>query len=124
MKIGFIIKKIAKHVALGMVGTGFVLVGQLGQYGISTKDARMHTISLWNEQHPNNESVSQLFVHECLTSKKVDSFELKKQISGDTKPIDVYDCGNNVGASDLVKAIRKTDQSMHSLAWPLSVFVN
>lgn len=124
MKYGNIINKAAKFTLFGIVGTVFVFAGQLGQYIASTEDARMHTISLWNLQNPSSEHVSQIFVRECLTSKMIDNAEISKQISGETKPVGVYECGDNVGAQDLVIAIRKTDQSMHTLAWPLSIFVN
>ncbi|HGF7522247.1 TPA: hypothetical protein AB5A43_003710 [Vibrio cholerae] len=124
MKYGNIIKKAAKFTLFSIVGTVFVFAGQLGQYSASLKDARMHAVSLWNLQNPNSEHVSQLFVRECLTSKMIGNAQISKQISGETKPVDIYECGNNVGAQDLVVAIRNTDQSMHTLAWPLSIFVN
>ncbi len=80
MKYGNIIKKAAKFTLFSIVGTVFVFAGQLGQYSTSIKDARMHTVSLWNLQNPNSEYVSQLFVRECLTSKMIGNAQISKQI--------------------------------------------
>ncbi|CAH1598972.1 hypothetical protein FWP33_18735 [Vibrio parahaemolyticus] len=124
MSLRNVIRKASKFFLIASVGTVLVFAGQVGQYMVSTKDARMHTIALWNEQNPNNTAISQQFINNCLTPKKLEEGELKEQLSRETKAISVYDCGNNLGAESLVTAIRKSDDSMSSLAWPLSVFAD
>lgn len=124
MSLRNFIRKVSKFSFIAAVGTVLVFAGQVGQYMVSTKDARMHTITLWNEQNPDNSAISQQFINYCLTPKEIEEGDLKEQLGRDTKAISLYDCGNSLGAESLVAAIRKSDASMSSLAWPLSVFAD
>lgn len=111
MRFDVIVKKSVPVLLFITVITTFVFAAQFGQYFASVKDAKMHTIALWNEKNPENKKISDLYISECLTPKMIDS-------SG------VYDCGNNIGAGELIIEIEKTAESMKTLIFPLSIFNN
>lgn len=124
MKYKMMVKKVFKVTCLVVIGTFLVSVGQMSQYFLSSKDARAHTIAIWNKHNPNQTALSQLFIDQCLTSERLDKSKIKESLKYEPKFIGIYECGDSLGALELVVEIKRTDQAMHSLAWPLSVFNN
>lgn len=122
MKYKRYIKRAVTFIFLGVSAVIFVLAGQIGQAVVSGKDARMHTISLWNKKNVDNKYVSQLFIDQCLTSRKLEHHEVKVAIKNGKKIVDIYECGDSLGAQELIAAIKETDKAMRSFAWPLSIF--
>ncbi len=124
MKFYVIVKKTVPVLLFITVITVFVFVAQLGQHLASVKDAKMHTIALWSEKSPENKKTSDLYISECLMPKMIDSsggsYD-KKPIIDAKNPISIYDCGNNIGARELMIEIEKTGDSMKTLIFPLSI---
>lgn len=112
-----------------MILAVIVFASQLGQYMISIDDARMHAIAEWNDKNPDRIDDSVTFINDCLNSRPKEinenlETEFKKAILVEEKPISIYDCGEKLGVGSLMLDLKKMDNSMISLAWPLSIFTD
>lgn len=113
--LGAALNRFAKWVALIVAVLVLVAVGQFGQYMASAKDVRNSAIEKWITANASETRLADRFVSECITGKPI------AERTMETKAVSVYECGNSIGANDLVSAVQAADQAMVSVAWPLSL---
>jgi hypothetical protein len=111
--------KAIKYSALLFAALVLVAFGQFGQTMHSISDLRNNEISLWKIKNPDNEALANTFINECLNSKMKRSADIP--ISNEKKPVSLYECGNDLGANELVELIKKSDSRIVTAAWPLSL---
>ncbi|MDP8189053.1 hypothetical protein QJU87_04135 [Pasteurella skyensis] len=123
MKYSIFLNKTLKFILAVVLIIILVMIGQCSQYMASTQDSIMNTILLWDEHNPTKKNMSEKFIDECLMSKMVDKTKLDiTKIDTTIKSEAIYECGNNLGLEDLIIDLKKTESSMTSLAFPLSIF--
>ena len=103
-----VIKSLMKSLLLASAILLVVILGQASQYFYSLNELRYQTLMYWQLVHPEQDALTYKFIDLCMSesSKLHDEFSL-------------YDCGNKIGAGDLVKELKKTDQMLERFAWPL-----
>ncbi len=104
-----------------MLITIVAFFAQLFQHIANLDDSRMHTISLWNEKSPENKKISDLYISKCLTSKMNNSLGHTEKANHKSDLVGIYDCGNNMGANKLMVEIERSDRSLKTLVFPLSI---
>lgn len=96
------------------------IFSQIGQYIASREDVLKHAIATWNEKYPEHVALSDLFVAECLSPQAPEKLE-KELLSKDVVVTSFYDCGDNLGANELMVWLKGSDDALSTLAWPLSM---
>lgn len=112
------IKTIAKSVSLCAIILALIAVGQAGQAGqfiISANELRDHTLKRWQHTHPEQSELIEHFVSLCINRAQNPPTESIEFVS-------VYDCGNELGAQELMKELQKSGNNLNTMAWPLSLF--
>ncbi|MDN3683136.1 hypothetical protein QWZ04_22775 [Vibrio tapetis subsp. quintayensis] len=96
-------------------------LAQVAQYVLSTNSARAHTYTVYLE----HQSWSHQRRIDALRELK--RCELGQPISEDAthpiiKPVNLYECLNKKGFNELSAAIKRSDEAMMPVSWPLSLF--
>ncbi|MEE8057308.1 MAG: hypothetical protein V3T17_05670 [Pseudomonadales bacterium] len=115
--VGFTLNRLVKISRLLLAALVLVGFGQFGQYMTSANELRMHTINNWMTNNPEAKILAERFVGECLGDSKVPYSERSMEDS----PFGIYECGNAMGANDLVTIIRDSDSILMTAAWLLTL---
>jgi len=99
----------------------FTTIGQVSQYITSAKELRTQAIMQWEKDNPLNTALSNQFIYHCLTNRKTPSTAALDGALQNKHPLTIYECGENLGAHELVKKVQAADEQLTTLAWPLSV---
>ncbi|WP_045422808.1 hypothetical protein [Vibrio jasicida] len=99
----------------------FTVIGQASQYIASAKELRTQAITQWEKDNPLSTALSNQFIYHCLKSRKTPSKDALDDALQNKHPLTIYECGENLGAHDLVKKVQAADKQLTTLAWPLSV---
>lgn len=108
--------KILKYTAFALLTLVLVGLGQLGQFLKLNDDLRLHTINEWVKFDESRKEIAELFITTCIQGRT----DYKNRNIED-KPFGVYECGESIGATELVSVIRASDDILKSAAWPLSI---
>lgn len=115
MSVRDTIKIFVKYCTFGLCGLALVMLGQIGQVIRSNSDLRLHVISTWAGNDPSRKVVAEKFLTTCLGA-------YLPMIAGRYVPVVLRECGDSVGASELVVELELSDKILKTYAWPLSVF--
>lgn len=118
------IKKISIITLSALLASVLVLAGQVAQFVVSVNDTRDHAINQWNRENPELVELSNSFVRECLSSQSSKGRDLESELKNDAPYVSIDECGDRLGALDLVSAVRVSEQSLKTFAWPLSIFAD
>lgn len=117
-------KVIFKYAVVSLLIIAGAFLGQIGQHLKAVNDVRLDSIAHWIAKDQNRAILAEEFITKCIKGKpkahnKFDPIGDRKRIDGD--PLSVYQCGESIGASDLVAVIKGSDNVLTSYAWPLSL---
>ncbi|ALR95851.1 hypothetical protein [Vibrio alginolyticus] len=118
------LKKAFHVIGLVLAALIFVTAGQIAQYITSVKELRQQTILDWQTHHPKQQASIQAFIDSCLTPKPKHNDDFIKEMEESKPTILLTECGEKMGAKELVSAITKSDAQLQQLAWPLSYLEN
>lgn len=111
------IKTLAKCILLSALTLALVAAGQVGQLIISANELRDHTLEQWQHTHPEQSELIEHFVSLCINNVQNPPTE-----SIEFEIVTVYDCGNELGAQELMNELQKNGNNLNTMAWPLSLF--
>ncbi|MFN1580482.1 hypothetical protein [Vibrio rotiferianus] len=106
-----LIKSLMKSLLLASAILLLVVLGQASQYFYSLNELRYQTLVYWQLVHPEQDALTYRFIDRCMSDSS--------KYHDNTYEASLYDCGNKIGAGDLVKELKKTDQMLERFAWPL-----
>lgn len=117
MKLYSIANKTLKYSVFGVITLSLIGLGQLGQALKFSEDLRMHTINEWvGHSGESRKEIAEKFISTCLTTQREPSTGSMSSV-----PFSIYECGESIGAFELVSAIRESDGVLKTPAWPLSI---
>lgn len=99
-----------------------VLSGQISQFYLSNNDLAVYAIERWKSENSENSETAERFVKDCFNSPIVSKEKMELALFRIQKSISLDDCGHAIDAGDLVLEIDKANQSINSIALPLSIF--
>lgn len=91
--------------------------GQLTQWVTSLDELRTYTLTQYQSEHQEQAELVQNFIKQCLTSPSKE----ERSLDTPSHPISIYDCGQEIGADELVSEIKRSDGILETTAWPLSL---
>jgi hypothetical protein len=115
MNISKLVITSLKYMAFVLLGLIFLTIGQLGQYFNSHADLRLHVINEWADLDSSRSEIAERFISTCINGRSDDIGRMPKG-----KVMSLYECGETIGASQLVSEIKKSDGILKTFAWPLS----
>lgn len=115
MEIKKALNTLIKYSSLALLALVLVVFGQASQAFKFNDDLRKHVINDWSGSDQSRAQIAEKFIATCIRGA---SDYTNRSI--EDKPFDVYECGESVGAAELVMVIKKADGVLKTLAWPLS----
>lgn len=110
------LNKFLKYTSFALFTLVLIGFGQLGQHLKHREDLRFHVINEWVEFDESRKEIAELFITTCIQGR---TYYTNRKM--DDKPFGVYECGESIGATELVSVIRSSDYILKSAAWPLSI---
>ncbi|WP_394128126.1 hypothetical protein [Vibrio hepatarius] len=117
MTLPSLIKLLIQVIVLTILVLTLVAAGQMTQYILSTREIRFEALTHWKNSNPEQSALVDKYVSLCLSGE----YHKLKHPNESRLPVDNYDCGNTIGAHELVQKMQQVDSQLGELAWPLSL---
>lgn len=100
------------------------IAAQVAQYLTSTQAAREHALVVYLEHAALTDQAriqTQQAIELCALGLPINA-EVKTAQTPSDIPMGLYDCLNKRGFQDVSAVIKRSDEAMFQVAWPLSLF--
>ncbi|MFM2623535.1 hypothetical protein [Vibrio owensii] len=101
-----------KGVCFGLIVFGAFTLGQATQYHHSSNEVRYTTLQSWLNTYPEQRDLTHRFIDRCINHPP--------RMFGSDKTLSLYECGESLGAYDLVDTLEQAERMLSDAAWPLS----
>lgn len=103
-----------KGLCICLIVFGAFTLGQATQYHLSSEEVRYTTLQSWLNTYPDQRDLTHRFIDRCINHPP--------RMFGSDKTLSLYECGDSLGAYDLVDTLEQAERMLSDVAWPLSEF--